>query len=89
MQALEVRVASSGVMQKRAETLVNPPADVVLKHRLKWTVKSALYRIVVRFQRHITYVDPYRRSQTISSTGAAASLSETHSFVGVARHLRT
>ena len=55
-QATEVRVASTGVMQKRVESLASPPADVVMKHTLKWTVKSAIYRIVVKFQRHIMYV---------------------------------
>ena len=50
---MEVRRASSVLLPKRADALTNPPADVNVKHRLKWTVKSSIYRLVVRFQRHI------------------------------------
>jgi len=54
--SIEVRGSSGGVLQKRPETLTNPPQDVLLKQALKWTVKSSIYRLVVKFQRHITKI---------------------------------
>lgn len=53
---IELRGASSGIIPKRAEYLCNSPADVQLKYRLKWAVKSSIYRLVARFQRHIMNV---------------------------------
>jgi len=54
--SIELRGSSGGVLQKRPETLTNPPQDVLLKQALKWTVKSSIYRLVVKFQRHITRI---------------------------------
>jgi len=54
--SIEVRGSSGGVLQKRPETLINPPQDVLFKQALKWTIKSSIYRLVVKFQRHITRI---------------------------------
>lgn len=55
-QAILQRRTSSGVLPKGYEVSTYPPLDVQSKHKLKWAVKSSIYRLVVRFQQHILYV---------------------------------